>query len=194
MTQTLDSTLNASDFSWARLNAEEKAIIRKDTEFMNEIKSISSKYGGSLKMLIQFKDKNDEIAYNFYATIDEKNILKITPLPIDESPAEVNMIIKVNFEKLYDLLYTIEKNLIGDEIESPTWNEKRNLFSMMQGTVNKMGVSLKINSLINSLEVSPSQSEADAKNIFKKFVLRIIATEYDDKEMVISDIEKSLWG
>jgi len=152
------------------MTAEEKQMIKQDDKFMNMIRTIAEKYGGSLDAVVQFKDlTNNEIVFNLYAKVNEDDIIKMTPM-LPEEVSEKDVTVEIDFEKIYELIYSQEKEMRGEQIESPPWEEKK--MQPVQGIknmVNGVKMYLKVRSIINSATFTPAESEKDMKKLFKKF-------------------------
>ncbi|MDP3882267.1 MAG: hypothetical protein Q8Q31_05310 [Nanoarchaeota archaeon] len=154
---------------------EEKAMIKKDKKFMSKIKKMSEKYGGSVDAALQIKDKEkDEVVFNMYVQINEEDIIKMEPMPPSEVP-NPDMTMEIDFDKLYDLIYTSEKDMEGQRIESPPWAKKSQpIQKKVKEAVDGIKMWFKIRSLINSAEYSPSETKKDAKSLINAFLPKIM--------------------
>lgn len=152
------------------MTAKEKEMIKQDEKFMKMIKTIAEKYGGSLDAVVQFKDlENNEVVFNLYAQVNENDIIKMTPM-LPEEVSEKDVTVEIDFEKIYELIYSQEKEMRGEQIESPPWEEKK--MQPVQGIknmVNGVKMYLKVRSIMNSATFTPAESEGDMKKLFKKF-------------------------
>ncbi len=151
------------------MTAEEKEMIKQDEKFMNMIRTIVEKYGGSLDAVVQFKDlEKNEIIFNIYAQVNENDIIKITPM-LPEEVGEKDVTAEIDFEKIYELIYSQEKEMRGEMIESPPWDRKTQPAQRIKNIVNGAKMYLKVRSIMNSATFTPSESEGDMKKLFKKF-------------------------
>ncbi|MBL7148418.1 MAG: hypothetical protein ISS82_06330 [Nanoarchaeota archaeon] len=149
------------------LTEEEKERIRQDESFMRAINRISDNYGGNLHLAIQFKDyETNEIAFNLYVQINEEEIFTFEPMLPSEVP-EKDVTIVLDFEKLYDLILSQEKEMRGAELESPPWDREKR--GGIKRITNGIKAASKIRQLINSAEVIPESSEKDVKDLSKLF-------------------------
>ena len=150
------------------LTEEEKAEIKKDEDIMEKIKELSVKYNGNADIALQFKDyMTNEIVFNLYVQMNENDIIKIEPMLPEEIP-EKDITIEIDFDKVYDLIYASEKEMRGEELESPPWDKKPR-----QGKVNEIynGVKMyfKVRSLINDAKIYPETEEKAVRGIIKDF-------------------------
>ncbi|MDP3026805.1 MAG: hypothetical protein Q8N63_03785 [Nanoarchaeota archaeon] len=152
------------------MTAEEKEMIKQDEKFMKMIKTIADKYGGSLDAVVQFKDlAKNEVIFNIYAQVNENDIIKITPM-LPEEVSEKDVTAEIDFEKIYELIYSQEKEMRGEQIESPPWeNKKMQPVQGIKSVVNGAKMYLKVRSIMNSATFTPAESEGDMKKLFKKF-------------------------
>ena len=173
------------------ITAEEKEFIKQDRKFMKTIKKVTEKYNGNLNAAVQFKDyETNEIVFNLYVQINENDILKIEPMLPEEVP-EKEVIIEVDFAKIYDMIYTMEKDMRGEETESPPWDKRaRTVGQTVKGVVNGIKMYLKMRSVINSAKVTPDDSEKDLKALFKMFFSMMKEGEGKEDRGDIKEIEK----
>ena len=150
------------------MTAEEKEMIKQDKEFMKMIKTIAEKYGGSLDAVVQFKDlTTNEVVFNLYAQVNEKDIIKMTPM-LPEEVTEKDVTAEIDFEKIYELIYSQEKEMKGEQIESPPWDKKMQPVQGIKNTVNGVKMYFKVRDIMNSATFTPAESEEDMKKLFKK--------------------------
>ncbi|MFH0711636.1 MAG: hypothetical protein V1889_00760 [archaeon] len=151
------------------MTAEEKEMIKQDEKFMRMIRTIAKKYGGSLDAVVQFKNlENNEIIFNLYVEVNEDDIIKMTPM-LPEEVGEKDVVAEIDFEKIYELIYSQEKEMRGEMIESPPWDRKMQPVQKIKDMVNGAKMYFKIRSIVNSAKFIPSESEGDMKKLFKKF-------------------------
>jgi len=150
------------------MTAEEKEMIKQDEGFMKLIKEASGKYGGNLDAVVQFKDLADnEIVFNLYVQVNENDIIKMTPMLPEEVP-EKDVTAEIDFEKIYDLIYSQEKEMRGEQTESPPWDRKMQPIQKIKDAVNGAKMYFKVRSIMNSATFTPAESEGDMKKLFKK--------------------------
>jgi len=151
------------------MTAQEKEMLKQDEKFMKSIKTIAEKYGGSLDAVVQFRDlTNNEVIFNVYAQVNENDIIKITPMLPEEVP-EKDVVAEIDFEKIYELIYSQEKEMRGEQIQSPPWDQKMQPVQRIKDVVNGAKMYLKVRSIMNSATFTPAESEDDMKRLFKKF-------------------------
>lgn len=160
---------------------EEKQGIKKNEKFMKKINSIADKYGGNAQASVQFKDySTGEIVFNLYAQVNERDILLIKPMPPEEI-TEKDMVITIDFDKVYELVKIGEKDMGGGRIESPPWDKKENAISKFNEVKNGIKMFLKVQQLISSSEIEPKEARKDINSLVKSFVWLMIQGG-DDRE------------
>lgn len=180
------------------LTSEEKELIKQDKEFMGVINNVAERYGGSLDAVIQFKNLiSDEIIFNIYAQINNEEIIKLTPMLPEEVPSK-DVVIEIDFEKIYELIYSQEKEMRGEMIESPPWDRKIQPVQKIKDVVNGIKMYFKMRDIMNSAKVTPAESEKDIKIIFKKFMSMMMEGEQKvekniDEEIDLEGEEKGVW-
>ncbi len=149
--------------------AEEREMIKQDKSFMKKIRSISEKYNGNLDGVVQFVDYNkNEVVFNLYVQVNEEDILKMKPMLPEEVPAE-DVKIKVDFDLIYDMIYSQEKEIAGERTESPPWDKKIQPMQKVKDVVSGVKMYLKVRSIMNSAKVTPESAEDDVKSLTKTF-------------------------
>ena len=144
--------------------------------------------------------KKDEVVFNIYAKIDEENIIKMEPMPPSEMP-EQDMRIEIDFDKVYDLIYSSEKEMQGERIESPPWSRKSQPVQKIKEAVNGIKMWFKVKSMLNSADYSPSESKSDAKTLLNEFMSKMMeggddrgkGKDRDMKEEKDNQDGKNLW-
>jgi hypothetical protein len=151
---------------------KEKEKLKSDEQLMDWIREMSSEYGGSYDVVVQFEDpQTEELILNLYVQIDEENILTVTPMPYAEVPQEDARVV-LDFNKLYDLIETGEKNN-GDKLVSPPWNKKPET-GVFRGMKDGVQMFLKFNSFLNSAEYYPKSSEREMKMVMNRFLRQML--------------------
>jgi len=161
------------------LSAEEKEMIMQNEGFIEKIKEISKKYGGSLEAVVQFRDA-EEIVFNLYVQINEQDIIKLEPM-LPEEVASQDVKIEVDFQQIYELIYAQEKQN-GQRTESPPWNRKTQPIKNVKEMMNGIKAYFKVRSIMNSAKFSPEESEEDMKNIFKEMFSMMMKGGGEQKE------------
>ncbi|MEK6935218.1 MAG: hypothetical protein AABW67_00360 [Nanoarchaeota archaeon] len=151
------------------MTAQEKEMIKQNEGFMKMIKTISEKYGGSLDAVVQFKDlATNEVVFNLYAQVNENDIIKMTPM-LPEEVTEKDVTAEIDFEKIYELIYSQEKEMRGEMTESPPWDRKMQPVQGIKNMVNGAKMYFKVRDIMNSATFTPAESEDDMKKLFKGF-------------------------
>ena len=152
------------------LSEEEKEEIRNDPGEMEDLREVMEKYGGSFEGAVQFLDyETGENVFNLYVEINEEELINTEPMLPEEMP-ELDARVELDFEKLYDIIYISEKEIMGIEVESPPWDRKpRKLGDRIKGAVSGAKMWLKMRSLMNSAEYYPASSEKEMKMFLKDF-------------------------
>ncbi|MCK4997816.1 hypothetical protein KAS08_05945 [Candidatus Pacearchaeota archaeon] len=156
------------------LTSEEREKLRKNGKLMKIIRRVADKYGGSLDAAVQFKD-GDEIIFNLYIEVSEEDILKMVPMLPEEVPAE-DVRVEIDFNLVYDFILETEREMSGEEIESPPWVKRNNDFSV-GGIIDGIKMYFKIRKIVNSAEYYPAEAKGDVKDLFWEF-----AKIMDDKD------------
>ena len=180
------------------LKQEEKDKIRKDSGFMKTIKKVADNYGGNMKVGLEFTDSNKNVIFNLYADINEQDIINVRPMLPEEMPGK-DVTINMNFEKLYEIIYTSEKEMRETRIESPPWDKKQEkLGDKIKDMKNGIKMFFKIRSMINSAEITPKEAEKDVRKLLSSFVKMMIKqsmkggeepSEEDQKDEKVEDAE-----
>ena len=163
---------------------EEREMIKQDKGFMKKIRKISEKYGGNVNAVVQFKDyETDEVVFNLYVQVNEDDILKMEPMLVEEVPEE-DVRIELDFEKIYDMIYVMEKEMRGAEIESPPWDRRARPLQKIKEITNGIKMYFKVNAIINSAKVYPEEAKKDVKTLFKTFFSMMMkkGMEGEDRE------------
>jgi len=161
------------------LTEEEKQAIKMNEAFMNKIKKISEKYGGNLDLVIQLKDfETNEVVFNLYAQINEENILTVQPMLPEQIPQE-DARIEVDFQEVYDLIYTTQKEMQGEQIQSPPWDEKPKNEGV-KGVVDGVKMYFKVRSLLNSAKIYPPEAEGDVRDLIKTALKMVMKMGQDN--------------
>lgn len=148
---------------------QEKAEIKKDSGFMNQIKDISGKYGGNLDAAVQFKDyETGETVFNLYVQVNENDIIKMTPM-LPEEMKEKDVAVEINFADVYEIISSQEKEMQGGRLESPPWDKKMRPAQKVKEIVNGVGMYFKVRGMINNAKVEPKENEKEIRKMVKSF-------------------------
>ena len=172
--------------------AEEKEFIKQDEKFMNQIRELSEKYGGTMDVSIRFVD-DENLVFNLYAQVNENDIIKLKPMLPEEAPQE-DIRIEIEFQKIYDMIYMQEKEMREEKIESPPWDKKPQPMEGIKNVVDGIKIYFQIRDIINSAEIYPKASEKEVRKLMKSFFSMIIKSEINrpqEKEDI--EKEKGVW-
>ena len=177
---------------------DEKEEMRKDEGAMEMIREISGKYGGSFDGVIQFKDySTDEVVLNIYVKIDEENLISAEPMLYNEVPSE-DARVELDFEILYDIIYTSEKEMRGIQTESPPWDRKKfEPVKKIKEVTNGAKMWLKGRQLMSSAKYYPESAEEDMSFFMKEMLNGMFGGPGEDEppeEMEENDDDgKGVW-
>lgn len=173
---------------------EEMDEMRGDSKMMSNIQKLSEKYGGSFDVVLQFKDyEKEEIIFNVYVKIDQEDLIQITPMLPEDNPAE-DVKVVFDYDKLYNLIHTSEKEMRGAELESPPWDRKPRLMSMVSKVSTFMALGNQVRALKSSAEYSPKSAEKDAKRFVDDFFMGMMGGMNNEEPENKGDEEgKEVW-
>ncbi|MEK6926264.1 MAG: hypothetical protein AABW50_03215 [Nanoarchaeota archaeon] len=165
------------------LTEEEKRMIRQDKGFMEKINELAGKYGGSFDGAVQIVDfETNEVVYNMYVSINEQDIMSLSPMPVEELP-ETDTIIQADFDIIYDIILTEEKEMNGERIESPPWARQGiKPAQKVKEITNGVEMYFKMRKLMSSARITPGSTEGDAKEMFKEAMKRMTGDERGGEE------------
>lgn len=163
------------------LKEEEREKIKENEKIMEKIYELSEKYGGNLEASLKFVNETGKVVFNLYVEINKEDILRVIPmLPKEITNKDVE--IEMNFEELYEIIYTAETEMRDEEIESPEWaKNKIHPIAKLKEIKNGFKIMWKIRSMINSAKISPESAKKDVDSLFKDFVIKMMKGEFDDE-------------
>ncbi len=147
---------------------QEKEFMRQDRDFMENIERLSEKYDGDFSSAFQIADpETNEIVFNAHIKINSDDLMAISPM-LPEENSEVDATVKLDFNKLYDIISIEEKEMSGIHVESPPWAPKRiKPIQKIKEVTSGIKMYFKMKSFINSAEISPSSAEDDVNSILE---------------------------
>jgi len=158
------------------LTEEEKQAIKQNEAFMNKIRKVSEKYNGNFDLVVQLKDfETNEVVFNLYAQVNENDIIKMQPMLPENNPSE-DARIEVNFQEVYDLIYSMEKEMQGEQTESPPWDQKAQKGGIKQ-MINGIKMASKVRGILNSAQVYPAEAEGDTRDLVKTFLKMMMKSQ-----------------
>jgi hypothetical protein len=142
------------------LTEEQKEQVRNDEQAMERIRGTAERYGGSLDFVIQFKDyETNEVVFNMFVRINEQVIMEVTPMLPEETP-ETDATVEMDFALLYDMIYTMEKDMMGNHLESPPWDRKIRPIQKIKDMGNGIKMWNRMRKLKNSAIITPKGDKA----------------------------------
>lgn len=172
------------------LSSEEKEIIQNDARLMRLINRLAEKYGGSMDVVIQINDfLNEEVIFNLFIQISEEDLIKMEPMLPEEVPSK-DVTIKIDFEKIYDMIYFQEKEMNSERIETPPWDRRIQPIGRVRDMVNGIRMYFKLRDIVNSAEIIPESSERDIQNLFRRFMLTMVRNSGERDSMEELDIKE----
>ena len=169
------------------LTPEEKENIRQNTGLINKIQSIALKYNGNVDVAVRLMD-NDQVVFNLYVQVNEKDIFNVKPMLPEEVPEE-DVRVDIEFQKIYDLIYMQEKEMSGERLETPPWDKKIQPIQKIKEFAKGIQMSFKVRSIINSAKISPEASSGDVKSLVNSFFQIMMSEDNKDKEQEIQNQE-----
>ena len=146
------------------LTEEERRRLMEEEDLMEIIRGFNQKYGENL--VIQFKDFNtNEIVFNLYLRVNEKEIMYFEPMPYSEVLGE-DVKIELDANKLFDIIEYGESGRI--ELESPPW-DKRPRVGLVKNVVDGAKMYFMFRSLMGSSIATPSSAKEEALFFVRSF-------------------------
>jgi len=173
------------------LKEEEKDKIRNNAKFMKTIKKLADSHGGSYDGVVQIKDyQTGEIIFNLFVKVNEQDILSMEPMLPEKTP-ETDLSITLDFDKIYELVSTQEKDMKKEQIQMPPWEkEKVEPVRQIKEAVNGIKMFFKVRDLINSAEYEPKEGKKEVKSLVNGFMRMMMETNEGPKEEQLTDEEK----
>jgi hypothetical protein len=138
---------------------------KNNKNLMDMINSLSDKYGGEAKFLLNIADKNETV-FNALVTINPEILVKIKPMERYEGDYDAKL--TIDFDFFYSLIGTGEKEIRGGQTEYPPWEkEGLKIGDAIKGAVDGIRMWLMINSGIigGSIRSDPPGALGDGLNI-----------------------------
>lgn len=177
------------------LTEDEKNFIKQNSGFMDKITKIAEKYGGNLDLVLQLKDfETNEVVFNLYVQVNQNDIIKMQPMLPEEVPSE-DVRVEVDFQEVYDLVYSMEKEMQGEQIESPPWDKKSQKGGFKE-IKNGVQMYFKVRGLMNSAQYYPADAEGDVKDLAKTFFKMMMQGEKGGEEQIeqTQEGEEDVWA
>ncbi|MBI5061308.1 MAG: hypothetical protein HZB67_03260, partial [Candidatus Aenigmarchaeota archaeon] len=149
------------------LSPSEIEEAKKDKALMNLVNSLSSKYGGEAKFLLNIVD-GDEVVFNALVTINPEIIMKIEPMKTYEGDYDAKVTFDYNF--FYSLISTSEKEVRGGQTEYPPWEkEGLKIGDMIKGVFDgiKMWFMITSGTISGSIRSDPPDSLSDGLTVMQ---------------------------
>jgi len=148
------------------LSPSEIEEAKKDKELMKMVNSLSSKYGGEAKFLLNIADENETV-FNALITVNPDIIFKLEPMKEYTGDYDAKIIIDFNF--FYALIQTTEKDMRGGQTEYPPWESGFKIDDAVKGVVDgiKMWFMITSASVSGQIKAEPSEALSDGLGLMK---------------------------
>ncbi len=149
------------------LSPSEIEELKKDKKLMEAVNSVSKKYGGEAKFLIDVVE-GEELVFRAQITINPDVIIKLEPTGMYEGDYDAKF--TIDFDFFYSLIRAGEKDMRGGQTEYPPWEkEGLKLGDTIKGAVDGVRMWLRINSGIRggSIKAEPPESLSDGLTIMQ---------------------------
>jgi hypothetical protein len=156
--------------------------LRNDGDFMDLINDITETNGGNSRAVMQIIDYEgeEEVVFNVLTEINAEDLVKMEAMPIEEV-GEYDTMIKIDFEKVYDLVSFSMEKMDGARIESPPWDHKKQPIQGVKDFANGIRMYFKAKGIVNSAKVTPEENEDLAKDFMIQF-MQISGEKEDERE------------
>ncbi len=165
---------------------EDRRRIRENQDFMEDLRSVTQRYGGDLDGVVRLVD-NGNVVFNLHVSINEKEIIKLEPL-LPEEIKEEDIRVELEFDKVYELIEMTEKEVQGGRVESPPWDKRPQPIQKVKEVYNQVKMYLKVMSLINSATITPKESEDDVQSLMMSFLKLMMQEDPNGEEEIEKDI------
>ena len=88
---------------------------------------------------------------------------------LPEEVVSQDVLVEIDFQQIYELIYEQEKEMRGQMTERPPWDRKIQPLQKMKDAVNGIKMYFKMRSIMNSARFTPEEAGGDVKDLFKKF-------------------------
>ncbi len=101
---------------------------------------------------------------------------------LPEEVLEKDVTVEIDYNKIYDLIYSSEKEMKEMRTESPPWDKKElNTGQKIKEFTNGIKMYFKVRDIINSAKITPKDSEKDIKSLTMAFI-KMMGKGEDKKE------------
>ncbi len=165
------------------LTDTEKARIREDEKFMKKLRKVTASYEGKLDASVRLVEPaNNTVVFNLYVQINEQDIMKLQPMPPEAQPAQ-DVVVEIDFDRVYELADFIQHNMEGGRLESPPWDKKpRRVVDSAKEVYNGLKIWFKVQGLISSAKVTPAKDEDEIKSFVKSTLWKIMTQGDESKD------------
>ncbi|MEE9323622.1 MAG: hypothetical protein V3U72_03680, partial [Candidatus Aenigmarchaeota archaeon] len=139
------------------LSPSEIEEAKKNPQVMDIVNSMSEKYGGEAKFLLQFVD-GEELVFNALITVNPDILIKMEPMETYEGEYDAKFIMEFDF--LYEMIRISEEEMKGAHIEQPPWDQTPRFDDMFRGLVNGVREWFMIQSAIASGQIRAEPGDA----------------------------------
>ena len=132
-------------------SADDFEGLRSDTEALEEIENLVAKYDDKRLDAHFTVTDDDEAVFNIDMTLDTEDLIQVKPVETYSKEADITL--EIDFDYMYSLIETMEKEMI---VESPEWSSKE-FSNGLKGAVTKGKMTGKIATGITTgkIKISP---------------------------------------
>jgi hypothetical protein len=148
------------------LSPKQRAMLREDKEFMENIEDILDEYGGNFRGAMQIVDYDtDKVLFNMLVEVNEKDLIYVTPMLPEKMPA-YDVKGQINYQILADII-EMEDGMREGHIESPPWGERKaQPVQRVKEVFNGFQMWLKFNQLQRTARIEPESAKGQVGDLF----------------------------
>lgn len=162
------------------LPEEQRNILKQDAGFMKKLRTLLNNQE-SKAISLQLKDTaNNQLIFNLYVQLNEQDIIKIQPLPLEKMPLQ-DTTVELDFDRVYSLIKTIQKEEEQNRVEKPYWDQtsKQPILDQIK---NGIKIWFKIEGIINSAKVAPAGDKAKLKGLLTSAFFTSVSNSKDNQD------------
>lgn len=134
--------------------AHEVAEIQQNEEIMDKINKISERFDDGAEIIFQIED-SDEIVFQGLMKVNPEVVMRIEK--VSEYDGTQDATVSVEFDFLYEIMSTVAKEVEGERVEGPWWEEDKVV------EIEKVKESLVAMKVISQLIVGLTSGEIDVE-------------------------------
>jgi hypothetical protein len=170
---------------------EERQALENNQELVSKIQTLANSQGDNLlNFHLKIIDEENKEVYGLYGILGGQDLIKVAPMSSSETPA-VNVKIRVGFNEILDVLKTSEKSTEVFELR-PSWDSGGlNPIKTIKTAINGIKTRLKMNSLMNSINLTPKNNEL--KDILEQLFYIVAEGEQIKETSTESSTQLTFW-